>query len=348
MLILDASGQVYSVGSCSYGTLGLGSTTEVSKPTPVSALSGIRITRVAHGGRQAMALSEDGEVFTWGSGGSITRACGLGHGNEVAQPEPALVEWFADAGITLASADTGERHGTAVSNDGQVYTWGDGQLGRLGNGIANQPLPEPVEVLDDMQVRSVHAGKAFCVALTEGGSIWGWGKNDQSQLGLGPRMVMDMNTMEEYPVEIEGVRGRIAQVAAGDMHCVALRDDGEVLYWGSGGFLEPSAKAAFSQDDPVFRVCAGEGVSAAITQSGQLWTWGRNLMTGTLGVEQRTGSTQPVLVQALADEGVGVSDASFGAKCAAAVVGKPAAPRSIDTPDAGGDQEGGFLAGLFG
>ena len=295
-----------------------------------------------------MALSEDGDVYTWGAGGSITRACGLGHGNEVPQPEPALLEWFPDEGISLAGADTGERHGTAVSTAGQVFTWGDGQLGRLGNGIANQPLPEAVEVLEDLSVHSVHAGKAFCVALTQGGSIWGWGKNDQSQLGLGPRMVMDMNTMEEYPVQVESLRGRVLQVAAGDMHCVALRDDGEVMYWGTGGFLEPSAKAAFSGDDPVFQVVAGEGVSAAITQSGQLWTWGRNLMTGTLGVEQRTGSTQPVLVQALADEGVSVAQASFGAKCAAAVAGSPPAPRSIQEADAGGaSQEGGFLAGLF-
>ena len=295
-----------------------------------------------------MALSEDGDVYTWGSGGSITRACGLGHGNEVAQPEPALVEWFGDEGLVLSSADSGERHGAAVISDGQVYTWGDGQLGRLGNGIASQPLPEAVEVLEGLNVRSVHAGKAFCVALTEGGSVWGWGKNDQSQLGLGPRMVMDMNTMEEYPVAVDSLRGRVLQLSAGDMHCVALRDDGEVMYWGSGGFLEPSAKAAFSGEDPVFRVVAGEGVSAAITQSGQLWTWGRNLMTGTLGVEQRTGSTQPVLVQALADEGVGVAQASFGAKCAAAVSGKPPAPRGISEPDAGAAEEGGFLAGLFG
>ena len=94
MLILDASGHVYSVGACSYGTLGLGATTEASTPTRVSALAGIRIKHIAHGGRQAMAVSEDGDVYTWGAGGSITRACGLGHGNEVPQPEPALLEWF--------------------------------------------------------------------------------------------------------------------------------------------------------------------------------------------------------------------------------------------------------------
>jgi hypothetical protein len=49
----------------------------------------------------------------------------------------------------------------------------------------------------------VSAGHSFSTALTADGDLYAWGKNDQAQLGIGTNVVMDMNTMEEYPVKVE-------------------------------------------------------------------------------------------------------------------------------------------------
>jgi alpha-tubulin suppressor-like RCC1 family protein len=85
----------------------------------------------------------------------------------------------------------------------QVYSWGNGEFGRCGNGKSQQPVPEPVDVLSSQKCTAVSAGQQFSTAVTASGDLWVWGKNDQAQLGLGGNLAMDINTMEEYPLKIE-------------------------------------------------------------------------------------------------------------------------------------------------
>jgi alpha-tubulin suppressor-like RCC1 family protein len=84
-----------------------------------------------------------------------------------------------------------------------LYAWGNGEFGRCGNGKSDQPVPELVEVLQDMRFVQASAGHSFSTAVTDTGDLYAWGKNDQAQLGIGTNVVMDMNTMEEFPVKVE-------------------------------------------------------------------------------------------------------------------------------------------------
>lgn len=43
--------------------------------------------------------------------------------------------------------------------------------------------PELVEALKDKQVISVSVGISHCLALTKEGEVWGWGKNENRQIG---------------------------------------------------------------------------------------------------------------------------------------------------------------------
>lgn len=55
----------------------------------------------------------------------------LGHGDVVTHKEPKLILGpFVGKVIELVSA--GYRHSAAVTSDGQLYTWGEGDHGRLG------------------------------------------------------------------------------------------------------------------------------------------------------------------------------------------------------------------------
>ena len=195
-----------------------------------------------------MAVSDEGEVFTWGWGGSFFRGNGgLGHGNNVTQPLPALVE--ALEGTPIASVAVGSSHMVALARDGSAWTWGSGEYGRCGNGRASQPLPAPVALLTERSSRclSVAAGAAHSLAATAAGEVWGWGKNETSQLGLGAGLVADLHNMEDYPalVEVEGHEAALfnagAQaVAAGSTHSLALCAGGRVWQWGARTFLAPT------------------------------------------------------------------------------------------------------------
>ena len=169
-----------------------------------------------------------------------------GHGDSASQPRPALVESLCDARVRCTSVSVGARHMLALAADGRVFSWGDGEYGRCGNGRKQQLAPEPVDLLAGKRCVAAAAGRSHGLALTDGGDVWVWGKNDAGQLGLGGSVLMDLNTMEEYPLLLDadadaapGFAGNVAAIAAGASHSLALTRDGRVFQWGQRAFLRP-------------------------------------------------------------------------------------------------------------
>ena len=58
---------------------------------------------------------------------------------------PKKVEAFAGRRVVAVSA--GEYHSLALTGDGAVFTWGEGERGCLGHGedLSNQLLPKKIE-----------------------------------------------------------------------------------------------------------------------------------------------------------------------------------------------------------
>lgn len=130
-------------------------------------------------------MSEEGDVYTWGWGGSFWQGNGgLGHGDNTSQPRPALVQSLEEAGVRVLSVAVGNNHMVALTKEGSVLSWGNGEYGRCGNGKRQQLVPEPVELLAGKMVVAVAAGAQHTLALTADGRVYAWGKNDAGQLGL--------------------------------------------------------------------------------------------------------------------------------------------------------------------
>jgi alpha-tubulin suppressor-like RCC1 family protein len=266
-LALTSDGSVYTWGTCGEFSLGHGDdVTSLPAPRRVAALAGIRIVSIAGGDTCCAAVSQEGEVFTWGWGGSFFSGNGgLGHGNNVSQPSPALVEGLAGvrvAGVSVGGTGRDGAHMLALDREGRVWSWGAGEYGRCGNGRSSQPLPARVEILEEAGGRfvGVAAGGAHSLAVREDGALWAWGKSETGQLGMGPALVADLHSFEEYPARVvveesagdgEAFNGRARAVAAGAAHSVAIMKDGSVWQWGLRAFLSPNRV-------PV-AVTAGEG-----------------------------------------------------------------------------------------
>ena len=101
------------------------------------------------------ALTSEGAVYTWGSG----LAGQLGHGTLGPCTMPKLVSHFCDAGLRVMSVSCGPYHTAATTQDGGLYTWGNGLFGKLGHGDTLAAYhPRRVTALEGSFVTSVACG----------------------------------------------------------------------------------------------------------------------------------------------------------------------------------------------
>lgn len=147
---MTKSGEVFSWGEGKFGRLGHGCEKNHCVPTKVKDISDEKITQIACGGFHTAAISESGKLFTWGGGEHGQ----LGHHSKYNCTRPTLVEDLADQAI--AQITCGWSHTVALSSSGLVYTWGNGDHGKLGHGDSEKLLaPCAVKSLRGKNIRCI-------------------------------------------------------------------------------------------------------------------------------------------------------------------------------------------------
>ncbi|XP_054256531.1 E3 ubiquitin-protein ligase HERC2 isoform X4 [Indicator indicator] len=228
-LALSANGEVFSWGCGDGGRLGHGDTVPLEEPKMISALSGKQagkhVVHIACGSTYSAAVTAEGELYTWGRG-NYGR---LGHGSSEDQTIPMLVTGLKGLKVIDVSCGSGDAQTLAVTENGQVWSWGDGDYGKLGRGGSDGcKTPKLIEKLQDLDIVKVRCGSQFSIALTKDGQVYTWGKGDNQRLGHGTEEHV------RYPKLLEGLKGKkVIDVAAGSTHCLALTEDSEVHSWGS-------------------------------------------------------------------------------------------------------------------
>ncbi|KAF1788185.1 Regulator of chromosome condensation 1/beta-lactamase-inhibitor protein II [Phytophthora cactorum] len=295
---IDVDGRLYVWGSNEYSKLGLGESSEMETlPREVEALKGIKIVDVSCGDYFTAAVDEDGKMYSWGWGGSTMKgAGGLGHAGGKDEPTPRLLTTLVDQGVPIATVECGEFHTVALTKDGEIWAWGNGEYGRLGNGESDTcEVPEPIEFFSKDNVVSIAAGRDFSFALTDKGELYSWGGNSQNQLGIGGGLAMDVYNIESIPVLVEAFNGlSVKQIAAGYDHAAAVT--GTAVYDGRERYK-------------MTQVACGRQYTVALTDDGKVFTFGKG-SSNCLGHGDRKNQLQPVQIQALA--GVNMTSVSCG------------------------------------
>lgn len=145
---------VWSFGSGENGRLGHGTMANVYRPKVIDGLQGLTIQKVCAGGVFSLALTANGQVYTWGTGPCLGIGCA-----ETICLTPTLVQELVSYRIVDVSA--GDNHVLALSDNHEVFAWGTNTMGQCGSGHVNNAITVPVKVMElkNVKIRQISAGK---------------------------------------------------------------------------------------------------------------------------------------------------------------------------------------------
>jgi hypothetical protein len=112
---------------------------------------------------------------------------GLGHGDKKHCFFPKKVDFFEKNQIKVSKIMAGLYHTIAISDKGDLYTWGRGLFGVLGNAsnayslvpMLNDEFHLMRQQNPDLKFQKVDAADEYTGALMNDGSLYVWGKNDR-------------------------------------------------------------------------------------------------------------------------------------------------------------------------
>lgn len=145
----------------------------VVQVTGVPAVKDASCSSGGNNGTLCLAVTTGGEVYAWGSSNAWGQF-GNGVRDNAGSTLPAAVPGLAGIAHVLA----GDGLALALAADGTLYRWGFQPY--------EQPLTTPTAVTGlPAKVVEVSASFNHVIVLLDDGTVWGWGDNNQGQLGDG-------------------------------------------------------------------------------------------------------------------------------------------------------------------
>jgi len=185
-------------------------------PRRLDALSQHCVVGVALGHGFTLAVTDAGAVFSFGCG----RGGQLGHWVTPFESEvlPRRIEALAQTRRRFVAVAAGESHALALTEDGELYEWGRGQL-----------VPQRIAELVGQQVKLVYAVESSSCAVTEHGELYSWSSTTDSTNHHGH----GVGVPQQRPKRVEGLgEVTVAAVAMCSTHTLVASEDGVV--WGFG------------------------------------------------------------------------------------------------------------------
>ncbi|OQR83470.1 regulator of chromosome condensation (RCC1)-like protein [Achlya hypogyna] len=158
---LTQAGRVYCWGKQGEGQCGLGYVNQdQSAPVLLEALAPYEIVQVASGYTHTLALSVNGDVFSWGLG----EYGQLGKGSPV--PEVVDTSHCIGPPDAVTSVYCGAFHSIATTAQNVMLAWGLNMYGACGLGhVQNRDTPERLDCFDPSLALRVACGHKFTVAV---------------------------------------------------------------------------------------------------------------------------------------------------------------------------------------
>lgn len=268
-------GVLYTWGRGFYGSLGHGSSEDKLIPTSVQALTGHAVVDVAlgSGDSHSLCVTEAGLVFAWGDNDFGK----LGNGTCKGSHLPVQIESLS----LISRVFSGSQFSVALAYDGSVYTWGKCHGGRLGHQcenlderIASKSEPEycyepkKLEALYGNIIVDMAVGSAHCLALTNNGEVYGWGRNDFHQICP---LSMSRDSIIAVPILTTPSAMRITGIACGPAQSILWRHSSVTGVAPRIPFVVDLTEPTFRFIDQLLGIVCGGSLSS-VTSGGQSTT----------------------------------------------------------------------------
>uniref|UniRef100_A0A4W3IY26 Probable E3 ubiquitin-protein ligase HERC3 n=1 Tax=Callorhinchus milii TaxID=7868 RepID=A0A4W3IY26_CALMI len=169
-------------------------------------------------------ITEGGNIFSW----TLKENRGV-TSKELRLTKPELLKTLCQTRVIQVAC--GKDHSLALCKDGQLIAWGQNAHGQLGLGTkdASHTSPQCLKSMAGIPIAQIAAGGAHSFALSVSGAVFGWGRNDRGQLGLGDTEDRHSPT---YVKQLE--HKKIVYISCGEEHTATLTKDGSVFTFGAG------------------------------------------------------------------------------------------------------------------
>jgi alpha-tubulin suppressor-like RCC1 family protein len=287
---IDTSCRMYSWGFPSCGRLGhnlsyeIDSFTPIRHPVQISSIGNdVRIGSIACGSQHTIAVSESGEVFAWGdnrcaqlgiSSGSNDRAISGAVSNTmtaIMASGPVLVEALKHERIIAVTC--GAYHSLCLTANGALYSWGRAANGRLGQ-FQDRNIPE-----HSVSRPSVVRGPWMSLALSAPSKASSHPSNKSSRLSNSYQSTTNIHD------------------SISSSNIVPQDADQQ--------------QSSQTKVVPVVSISAGHSHSLAVTNQGEVYTWGCGKY-GRLGHGSHVDEYKPKIVAAFNRPGIDIIAASCG------------------------------------
>lgn len=282
----------------------------VSSPSPIWLPTDEPIVEVACGRSHSLLKNKAGEIFSLGN--NSFGQCG--------RPIVEKEDYFASKKVhkidslpnDIKQITCGQDHSLFLSNTGELYSCGWGADGQTGLGdFENHWNPKRLEGdLKGCNIVKVASTADTVLALDCEGNVFGWGNTEYAQFRTLANVESEQSNVPKY-LKITQVSGKIIDIAAAGTMCAVLNDQGQVYVWGfgllgKGPTVDQSSvpsmipqslfgKNIYNPDTKVVKIYAGLSHFAAISDSGDLYTWGKN-RGGELGFVHSMDQSFPMRV----------------------------------------------------
>jgi alpha-tubulin suppressor-like RCC1 family protein len=156
---------------------GLGNNGTTDRSSPIQTISGGTNWKSASIGRcNSAATKTDGTLWLWGGG----EAGAIGDNSIIFRSSPVQT---ISGGTNWRSVALAECMTAAIKTDGSLWTWGLGDLGRLGNNSTTNRSSPVQTISGGTNWRAVDAKIFGGVAIKTDGTLWGWGSGYRGALG---------------------------------------------------------------------------------------------------------------------------------------------------------------------
>ncbi|TKX26305.1 hypothetical protein C1H76_1266 [Elsinoe australis] len=261
--------------------------------------------QLAAGDSTTFALTDDGQVWGWGTFRSNEGIFGFS-AEVMVQREPVLLTSLKK----IKKIACGANHVLALNSEGQVFAWGSGQQNQLGRRVVERTKTQgliPREFgLPRKAIKDVECGQYHSFAIDNKDRVWSWGLNNYGETGI-PESAGEDDAVILKPEVVESLSGiEVTTIKGGAHHSIAVTKSGDCLTWGRVDgcqigiptsdlkeddvvkdergavriLTQPSKVTAIKE--PVATASASSDHCIAVTKDGKAYAWGfsANYQTG--------------------------------------------------------------------